>query len=216
MLCLISFAVYVNDDGGYESVLFVGEDDDGDTDWLLSSEMERRWDCHYSATAFCPQSPASDPTDCEWKESVERGGSSHWLYTGIAITESRSSVDVCEDICDAHYCGTDCPICAGTGGGFDGNGCHGCEADVVCSSGANYASLIVRTDMQEGGWASGLVLGASMAGIALVVVGAAVVVRSRRRRIDRAVPLPMAVDDSDAQEEAGSDADESEKETLHP
>jgi hypothetical protein len=26
----------------------------------------------------------------------------------------------------------------------------------------------------------------------------------------------VAVDDSDAQEEAGSDADESEKETLHP
>ena len=68
----------------------------------------------------------------------------------------------------------------------------------------------------EGGWPSGLVLGATGAGLALVVVGAAVVARSRRQRADRAAPLPVAVDDSDAQEEAGSDADESETETLHP
>ena len=70
--------------------------------------------------------------------------------------------------------------------------------------------------MQEGGWPSGLVLGASVAGLALLVVGAAVAARSRRQRADRVAALPVPVDESDAQEEAGSDADESEMETLHP
>jgi hypothetical protein len=163
--------VYVNDDGGYESVLFRTEDDDGDEYWVVSSEMERRWDCAPNGHAFGGGCHGGDPTDCNWKEWVERGGDRHWIHSGVAVSQALSPA---------------------------------------------YASLVVKPDMQEGGWPSGLVLGASGAGLALVVVGAAVVVRSRRQRADRAAPLPVAVDDSDAQEDAGSDADESETETLHP
>jgi hypothetical protein len=163
--------VYVNDDGGYESVLFRTEDDDGDFFWMISTQMERRWDCYPSGHASGDLCSGTDPTACSWTEYVERGGDRHWIHTGVAVSQALSPA---------------------------------------------YASLVVKPDMQEGGWSSGLVLGAAGAGLALIVVGAAVVARSRRQRADRAAPLPVAVDDSDAQEEAGSDADESETETLHP
>eukprot|EP01046_Picozoa_sp_COSAG06_P041368 COSAG06_NODE_5127_length_3699_cov_22.423611_1_plen_497_part_00 len=40
----------------------------------------------------------------------------------------------CANICDSKSCGTHCPICVGTGGGYVGNGCSGCGAGVQCSS----------------------------------------------------------------------------------
>jgi hypothetical protein len=39
----------------------------------------------------------------------------------------------CKEICDKNSCGSTCPICQGTDGGFPGAGCNGCGAGVPCN-----------------------------------------------------------------------------------
>jgi hypothetical protein len=51
---------------------------------------------------------------------------------GSSSSPSSTHSAECARICDEHSCGTDCPICVGTGAGEYGNGCHNCEASVSC------------------------------------------------------------------------------------
>ena len=56
-------------------------------------------------------------------------------------SSSYSSSTSCASICTASSCGSDCPICRGTGAGHPGNGCSGCGSSVSCSGGgSSYSS----------------------------------------------------------------------------
>ena len=59
-------------------------------------------------------------------------GSGSFTLTWSVSDGSAVSSSACADICNLHSCGSDCPICAGTGAGYPGNGCSGCGSDVQC------------------------------------------------------------------------------------
>ena len=70
--------------------------------------------------------------------STGTGWAASWSCTSTSSSGASSS---CASICNAHHCGTQCPICQGTGAGRVGNSCNGCGSSVQCSSSETTSSL---------------------------------------------------------------------------
>ena len=91
---------------------------------------------------------------------IESG--SHCYYTGASqcsgapsgsdahrLCRCSTSAPSCASICNSKSCGTDCPICVGTGAGHPGNGCSGCGSSVQCdrpSSSVNWVQGAMGAD----------------------------------------------------------------------
>jgi len=87
---------------------------------------------------------------CSHAAKCQTGGQQlrAWLHWGSAAGTYGGSACPPQSSSDSNGCGSECPICAGTGSGHPGNGCSGCGADVVCSGGAQNGIWETRSSTQ--------------------------------------------------------------------
>ena len=93
---------------------------------LLTDSEEGFWPCAQRPSVSDRVMIHDDAGSCAESRFGQIGQLVADSYAGC-LAEGDSCGTTCAEMCDANGCGSDCYLCAGTGGGQPGSGCAGCS-----------------------------------------------------------------------------------------